>query len=645
MRSGKGNTLQMRSSENSKFFLISAFLTIAFCLINADKVTTGSVDFAHHYALSQYLDVHGSVNEGAPSLGEPNLAMNAYPRLASRVVAWLTPPGHSVLATMTTLGLIAFIFQYALLARIQTGALQPIQTTPIFLGIQYVLMAILIFWSGLQLPGEEIIYNYFFTQLIGSIVIFSTVLIAIKLQQESKFWMRIALYAGVLCIVVQIHFSSFIIIGILAGLDVVWRAGCAVAGKSFSKNMRIETAGGLGILSTVLVAVLLSPLTERMKLISGNDGGISIAPYGTYHAVAAFGLVLILISALVGLRHLQKILERPALQHLLSLFIAIGAAVCVTYLLLATGFGGSPYGVKKYQFLLNAGFIALTFTFFALESEKFTVFRRSATLSPAALSALLIGPIALVPLPKFHDRSDLLAIERALKDWREMVSYSAGVAGVYLSTGNRLFDYMFSIGVMEAPFEPAGDYFLAPPESTPPKLSQVSTTTVSVDPAIRNKFGACQTDKFGLVETYSSTCIDTLERDSLNNLVFEGWHGPESWGVWANSPSPTIRLECSGAMMRIVLGVQMFFKPGLVDVYAEDEKVWSGEVNAGLTTTETIEIPKARCTNNALILRFQTPEPIAPIDVMDSTDTRKLGLGLLFVKRLPAPEPSLAIEN
>lgn len=616
------------SSLDYSFLLATLAACVVFCIVHGDAITTGSVDLAHHYALAQALHVHGTVDPRLLSL--TGVDMHMYPRAAHSLVAWLTPPGGSVLWTMTTLGWASAVLAYALLVRLQIMALGLSLATAAVLSVQTAVTVALLSSRRLYLMGAEIISDYFFTQAVANVVLFGIAVLAVRFAGADRLWVRMAIYVLSLFLFVELHFSAFIMLGVYAGLDVIWRAASLLGDGANRRHIAAETGLALGVLFVVLIIVLLSPSTENMRVIAANDGSIA-APYGSEHVIALVGAATLAAAAALAAGFRAVFARSAALRSFVFLNMAIGSATLVTWVLLAIGFGGSPYAVKKFQFLLHTGLLAMAGVAIALALERLRLAQWRIPVRPGLAAGLLAIGLTSLTLVKSEDRSDLIWIEAALKEWRNQNAQPVEPAAFFVSSRSNTINWLFSMGLLQTGSRLAYDQILVKGGGSG-ALAMISPVAVTVERSFAKVNEQCVQRRDGPVWVLQSACLDRTMIDAMPALLASGWHWVEPWGSWAAVAEPTIKVRCGAELgSRVKLGLRLFHRPGPVTIRAGDTTVWTGEVLN--ETYVVIDINPALCREGRVELRFQTPEPIRPMDVIDSNDARPLGLGLFAFER------------
>lgn len=137
-------------------------------------------------------------------------------------------------------------------------------------------------------------------------------------------------------------------------------------------------------------------------------------------------------------------------------------------------------------------------------------------------------------------------------------------------------------------------------------------------------------DKFSLGDE-----IDTIYfySDQYNADIFasKGLSFKEDWGSWTDGQELVILFR--SATSAPFIGIQMdicstFYHPQAVTVLMNGAEVYQDVIEGNAE----IEFAFGNPGTDIIELTFLLPDAIAPSDIMDSEDTRKLGLGLLTMK-------------
>jgi hypothetical protein len=135
----------------------------------------------------------------------------------------------------------------------------------------------------------------------------------------------------------------------------------------------------------------------------------------------------------------------------------------------------------------------------------------------------------------------------------------------------------------------------------------------------------------------------SMARDSYGAKVLrEGWHTPESWGVWARRERAAVAIPCpisTGARqplkLRLKLAAYMPSGETAPEVSVRTRKgriLWSGKATTADATTADFELSADDCPNGgAAELVLETKPVRSPATYNASADTRPLGIGLVSI--------------
>jgi hypothetical protein len=437
-----------------------ALSVLVLLLMNMDTMWATSVDLAHHYALVVRLSELWSL----PPLPDPSLGeMNVYPRLAHQAAAIVGRIAGSPLLGLQMVTVSALLLLWASVAWI-------VQTLPRAAAIATALtlaalLALNLETLQMQLHGDEVTGNFFFSQLAGQAFVMAVIAGCLAMDASGKpGWLRSALLVGATWLATGIH--------LMPALELLCFMGALVVLDLF-EHRRQRRAGllGAGVLGTVLVLAALVALATHtafraMSSISNNNGGILINHVDSVKALLNYSVLIAALSAAIVWRWL--VLERRESNRALLALKYIGAyglAVSGLCLLQAAawklGFG-SEYAIKKYATALNSVAmleLALLPVLFVrrLRQPGAAGFSAAAVLHacvlPSALTAVAFY-IAVAPAVKTIDISELAGLEQQLLLRRDLLvpaqpgkfTYVAGIEGVPPQLA-----YMMSIGLFHTP--------------------------------------------------------------------------------------------------------------------------------------------------------------------------------------------------
>jgi hypothetical protein len=132
------------------------------------------------------------------------------------------------------------------------------------------------------------------------------------------------------------------------------------------------------------------------------------------------------------------------------------------------------------------------------------------------------------------------------------------------------------------------------------------------------------------------------DSDFVKRHAICGWSGTEPWGTWSDSDSSLLMFQlphtCQSDINLLIEGHAFINEkhPSLdVDVYLKDHYLTTLKYTlAENKSTKSIKIPKKLIIDSKQLLpiRFNYRGPKSPEELGVSTDSRRLGLGLLSVE-------------
>ena len=338
--------------------LIPLLIGISFIyfLFNINAIWSSSIDFADHYGLTNSI---ASSLDFTLSNGEHLGFMHKYPKLAHTIAALLSLMFGSTILGIQTLSLFSICAVWIALTFIIARIKKEIV---VFVFIVFSLFVLLnkYFW-GFNIWGEEIVENFFFSQLVGTALCLLAITVAIYLS-DIKF--------SPLIVTTFIFISTTALIQthLLPAVQ-LYLAYIIYSFVDFISNRHSNSNRANVILLAILTLILLVGffVFESSRVIvdiSKNNG--ELRTLFMVPTLALWGFGLILISSVLAFRHHK--LNISALNWISSLGIAIGSLVVLQFLAFKLGFG-SEYAVKKYVFglftLLALNTITLVGLFFS----------------------------------------------------------------------------------------------------------------------------------------------------------------------------------------------------------------------------------------------------------------------------------------
>ncbi len=423
----------------------------------ADPLWNSSVDLAHHYALAARLGQHWLLPAAYDhSLGE----MNVYPNGAHVLAALVGRVAGSTLLGLQLMANAAYLAVWAvLLLLLRQLPARAAVLSGVTLGLLLLLNRSL---QLAELHGNELIANFFYSQLVGQAGALLALLGAMRLERAGQpaGWRYLLLLAaiGVLC---SVHLKPAL--ELLAALAL----SCA---------LDLHTAWSRGQRRIALLPALLAPLAGALLLVSHpgfavmrslseHDGVVVVRYLNSPLIVGLYAGALLLVSLALLYRWRQAAAADAAngvallgLKYI-SLYGAACSLMCVLQSVALVFDIGSAYAVKKYLYGLHTALLlelcllpALLLGWYRAQDRQ--PLRRQAVL---LLSPLLLALAVLCTLPTsapLASTAALVRIERQLTDLRALrlaeapdhYTYVARLDGV-----SPVVSYMFSIGIFGVP--------------------------------------------------------------------------------------------------------------------------------------------------------------------------------------------------
>jgi hypothetical protein len=441
-------------------FGLLALVVLVMLVMNMDVMWATSVDLAHHYALVTRLSELWTLPTALdPSLGE----MNVYPRLAHQAAAILGRLAGSPLVGMQMVTIFSLLLVWA-------SAAWMVQTLPRAAAIATSMMGVLLLALNaetlqMQLHGDEVTGNFFFSQLAGQGFVMAVMAACLSLDSAGKpVWLRNVLLAGAIWLATGIHLMPALellcFMGLLVVLDLLQHR--------YHRHPRLLPVGAVGVLLLLgaLALLVTHPAFRAMASISNNNGTMFTNHLASIKAMLNYSAVVVLISVLIIWRWLALERRQAGGALLAAKYIGLyGLSISGLCLLQAlawkAGFG-SEYAVKKYIAALNS--VTL------LELALLPVLLLRSLRQPGAggfgPSALLHGCVLPAALTAFGfycavagatktiDVSDLAGLEQQLVLRRDLLVPAQPGKYTYVAGMDRLpphLAYMLSIALFSTP--------------------------------------------------------------------------------------------------------------------------------------------------------------------------------------------------
>ena len=551
---------QLQHDAGSSFWLRTLPLLlcgVALLARLADALWNSSVDLAHHYALAARLAQQWLLPAAYdPSLGE----MNAYPRgahvlaaLAGRV-AGSTLLGLQLTATAAYLAVwtVLLLFLRQLPARASV--------------ISAVTLALLLLLNRnaqlLELHGNELFGNYFYSQLVAQAGALLAMLGALRLERSGlpAAWRYLLLLAaiGLLC---SVHLMPALellaVLALSCALDLL---------SAWTRSQRRVAALLPALLAPLAGALLLvlHPGFAVMRSLSEHDGAVNLRHLNSPLALGLYAAVVLLVSLAMLYRWRQaaaavhgKNTPLLALKYI-GLYGAACALMCVLQSLALIAHIGSAYAVKKYVYGLHTALLLELCMLPALLLGWHRAQDRRPRWNEAALllTPLLLAVAALWSLPQrkpLADTSALVRIEQQLNDLRALRLADAPGHYTYVSqldSASPVVSYMFSIGIFSVPRNTNAGEVLG--GRMPSDLSQVGhLLSGPVLGGDQRYLGCRQADAPAGMALLDGACLEAVLNPPGQHIslassnktplcTLNGFSPPEPEGSWSSEPHATI---------------------------------------------------------------------------------------------------------
>ena len=617
-----------------------------FVFYNIDSMWTASVDLSHHYALAFRISEQWMLSSLAdPTLGE----MNIYPRGSHIIAAIVGVFLNSTLLgiQLTTLVSFALVWLCIILMLNSLPRSRGIIALIIFTG--FIAANALIF--KVNLHGQEVIDNFFYSQLVGHAFLFVSVIIAIRLEKSRGALSASIALVPLMLITATIHLLPALeMLGLIVSLIFVYVITEHQKSQISFKNMVFATS----VLIISISSLLLHPSFSAMRSISENNGSL------TLHNISyPIGLVVLCIVVAItsSILFYEWIKSKEGNDVLVIKYLAIYGVVSVALCLLQYGltfFGyGSDYAVKKYGFgltsiliiqlsIILSGYL-VSFTNVTYFGDKFGVnVLRTAILSLALIACLFLN----TPHSKSLDVSDIVLIERKLIHLTDTILPLAedGKANVIIGLNGlpNSINYLFSISIIKTPRNLAiPDVLLKNDLTDPLNYSYIVSSSTN------NSFGAigCESISKGAISIISSQCFrermvaksyckktfDFSTNGSIPNDLLKGFSLSEGHGRWTDSLNASFECLAGDTFFRTVkLEITPFIHGSLksqrLEIMLNGKVVHQEEISSvrGAENPVIIDL-STKPTSKKYTLEFKFPDSTSPKSIGFNEDSRKLG--------------------
>lgn len=476
-------------------------------------------------------------------------AMAIYPAGSHWFAAALGMVIGSNYAAMWALCIVAIYTGYFFLGRVLQG------------GRGYVAVALLFILLLLARPsgailGNEIIGNFFYSQLIGAAFFFALLFVCGRIGRRSELTVALVGLVGAAFLMWMHLLPGLYLIGAV-GLFLLLNAAEDVRdGKPSRKPLAgVVTYGIAGI-----AVIVLHPSLAAMRELSANDGALEfpINPWLLY----VVALILVAVSGwsiIWSRRH-----ERTAFDVVLvAAAIAALALMTVQLLNLLVLGEGSPYAVKKHLFLVMTLALACSARALAGLLTAETAGRQTSpivTIAMAAVATWLVYP-KQPALPMRAVTVPLKYAQHAIQ--YDLPNFEAGNTAMLAPSVDPITRYMINSGVFRVPFQTALSQLFR-------DIGQASEApTFAFVVQDRSLPGAAGCDeKYAETSRYvvvPPRCTEFVvegavysHRSETVAVVFDGWGVPELGHRWSDGAESRTTLQLPPATAERCLVINGF---------------------------------------------------------------------------------------
>jgi len=638
--------------------LSAAFAVMVLVVMRAGVVASGSVDLAHHYALiKEFLDFGGRT-VSRPYLGE----MNIYPAMSHWTMAHLTAVTGSIIRSISLSLIICTTLIYIcfFIMALRNSFGKSLITLSLFSVILYPL-------EKLHLAaGYEIIGNFFLAQLFAEALFMVLALLIYRLTKPFSV-MRTLTICIATWILPYAHLLPglrlLVVFGVILMLD-FYLVVSREKHEAWRKQLPYMALQGFAYGLIGLLLVWRHPAYAAFKQLATNNGGLE---FGI--SLTVIGIALVLFSATVIpflLWRTIKYREETGTFDRLALAMGIGASLLLLAQLAALLIvkSGSPYAVAKHMFFLfttDSLLLAIGISrlldmrpvgkFFRSDPSTAKLEARPELLAAIAILAAVFTVFSFYPAQSIFnmDRFDklqklvncfpadkvVLPMDSSLPG---VLNYLVAISDRHLprnktsldllrdktdaivkdaSEGKIKIDYM----VIDNPIK-YKDIF--------PSLPHVQFVTYAQMPyEIVGQYDMIQRMEVGDIIRFGDNPV------ALKFLV-GGWSNLEPWGVWSDAETSTLifRVNTHGKALKYALKVTMNpwiakgrYKQQLA-VLVNKAKIAQRELTAPLE----LILPVHPDADDSVQIDFKIKDPMSPSQLGISSDSRKLGIGLISME-------------
>ncbi len=489
---------------------------------------SGSVDFAHVYAL-----VFELMENGDQRIGAPHTAMMASYPLGSHWIGALL--GHLIGSGLFAVCIITILSVYAVCYCILHCQRDPVRA----------LMVVCLFAAATLtkgVVGYEVVGNFFYSQLLG-FAIYS--LLLVMLMRPRRFLLPIEA-ASVILVAALLQFVHAI-----PSLNLLGAYGCFLLLQFCLEALRLRRLNWR-LLAVMLVfgvaglaSIIFHPAVAGMRQISAHDGSLDFDVGLPVIVVLSLCVLAFYVAMLIG----RGIREEPDRIDLVlcSALLASIALLFAQWLALRFMHNGSPYAVKKHVFVV----LTLACAAFPRAVPDFWARLRPLRAAKAGHVGISVGLALAMCIFVFWRPgvASLYVVNHQVQYARDAVrsgfpAFRSGNTAVISESISRMFSYMIASSVFELP----------PPVSVDLLLGAGGPLNVDYAMVDRNAVTARCEERYAessLFVIIPRRCLSRVPPDG--GILFhggqggvsflgQGWSQPESWGTWSEGARSVITM-------------------------------------------------------------------------------------------------------
>ena len=609
-----------------------------------DDIWSGSVDFAHHYALVRFLADHLAL----PTAGDPALhAMSIYPPATHAIAALVGRIVGSPLLGMQVTALCALAFLWGSfawwLSLLPTRAFAP---TAVVLAVLLAIAAAI----GFELHGEELVSNYLYSQLVGEAVAMCVVAWVVRLWITDGLATRASWILAIAApIVGSLHLLPGLLLLATFCVSVVLDAAARPRGA-----LRVCVKGGAWALVS-LAATIASPAFRAMRSLSENEGSLDLRFIHSNAGLIVLASVVLVVSIVLGLWWTARARRGHggewAAVKMMSAYGAGLSLLCLAQLAALLFGEGSSYACRKYAFALDValcGQIAVAIGLVLareLPSPLQPTLRWVRVLFPAAC-VVLVFAATLSPRTRVASLHALMEVDAFAADYRRLALPRTD-AGEALAIGihglTPVMNYMVSIATLRATAQPNGFDVLN--DRTP--TDRKALGFVFTSPGTQWDASQCRrhhaTNDVVVIDAQcvfheKSTCASRVNFATTGRVALdaiEGFSAPWSEGRWSEGLRARFQCAVEGEAPRHA----HFETFGYVK--AGHQQRMQISVNGGVPVEavfvtdgeqKVVDVPLPAPADGQFTFQFSFPDAVSPYTLGVSADRRALAVGIRAIR-------------